>query len=136
VRGVKFVKRKKSGLGDEWRHAHVTVINVNVKTEGKPVIPGEAFDKIDEAKLLEHYMRQLGVHNYRIVYHETLAREKRGAYPLEVKVDELEELFDKYPECEAIGGFDENLACLEEKTGKKFVLLYLEPGRVAVAEIL
>jgi len=133
---VKFVKRKKSDFGDAWRHAHVTVIDVDVKTEGKPIIPEEAFDKIDEAELLRHYMKQLGIYNYRIVFHETFAREKGGAYPLEVKVDELEDLFDKYPECEAIGGFDENLECLEEKTGKKFVLLYMGPGRVAVAEIL
>jgi hypothetical protein len=129
---MKFVKRKES-FGDAWRQAHVTIIDLEldeiIKTEGKPAIPKEEATRVRgrEVELLKGFLNAWGISNYRIVYHETGIND--------IRVDEISELFDKYPECEAIGSFDENLACLEEKTGKKYVLLYLGPGNLAVAEI-
>jgi hypothetical protein len=131
VRSVKFVKRKKSGLGDEWRQMHVTYVDVdvaeNIKTAGKPTIPEEVIYKADEVEILRGFMNSFGIHNYRIVYHEKPIND--------IRVDEISDLLDKYPECE-MGGFQEVLECLEEKTGKKYFMVYLEPGRLAVAEIL
>jgi hypothetical protein len=130
---MKFVRRKNS-FGDAWRQSHVTIIDLEldeiIKTEGKPAITEEEVTRAEgkEVELLKGFLDAWGISNYRIVYHETGIND--------IRVDEISDLFDKYPECEAIGGFDENLACLEEKTGKKYVLLYLGPGSLAVAEIL
>ncbi len=52
------------------------------------------------------------------------------------RIDELEELFEKHPECEELESFDKQLACLEEKTGKKYVLAVFDLGVYAVAEVL
>jgi hypothetical protein len=109
----------------------VTYVDVdvaeNIKTTGKPTIPEEAIDKADEVEILRGFMNSFGIHNYRIVYHEKPIHD--------IRVDEISDLLDKYPEC-AMGGFNEVLDCLEEKTGKKYFMVYLEPGRLAVAEIL
>jgi hypothetical protein len=127
---LKFVKRKRSDLADAWRQAHVTLIDIDIRTTEKPAIPEQTIIKAEgrEVELLKSFLDAWGISNYKIVYHETGIND--------IRVDEISDLFDQYPECEGIGGFNENLACLEEKTGKKYVLLYLGPGSLAVAEIL
>jgi len=129
---VKFIKRKRSGLGDAWRHTHVTIVDFTgfkVETEGKPAVPEKVAWQIDEVEVLKALLKSWGVGKYRIVFHQ----DNPQFGPL---IDELEELFEKHPECEAIGGFDEQLACLEEKTGKRYVLAVFDLGVYAVAEIL
>jgi hypothetical protein len=52
------------------------------------------------------------------------------------EIDKLEELLKKYPECEEIESFDEQVECLERKTGRKYAMVALDLDNFAVAEIL
>jgi len=130
---MRFVKSKKNSLGDAWRHVHVTIIDLSrlkIETEGKPAVPENvAWQQIDEVKVLEAFLKSWGVDKYRIVFHQDDPQ-------FGPNIDELRELFEKHPECREPTGFDEQLACLEEKTGKKYVLAVFDLGVNAVAEVL
>jgi hypothetical protein len=129
---MRFVKRKKSDLGDAWRHAHATVVDFTgfkVETVGEPAVPEKVAWQIDEVEVLKALLKSWGVGRYRIVFHQDNPQ-------FGPRIDELEELFEKYPECRDLDGIDEQLACLEEKTGKKYVLAVFDLGVYAVAEVL
>jgi hypothetical protein len=130
---MKFVKSKKSNVGDAWRQMHVTIVDLigyRIETFGKPAVPEDiAWVKTNEVELLKAFLKSWGVDKYDIVFYQ----EDPRRFPI---IDKLEELFEKYPECEEIDSVAEQLACLERKTGKKYVLLFLDLGSYAVAEIL
>jgi hypothetical protein len=129
---MKFIKSKKSGLCDAWRQAHVTIVDFTgfkVKTEGKPAVPEKVAWQINEVEVLKALLKSWGVGKYRIVFHQDNPQ-------FGPRINELRELFEKHPECREPAGFDEQLACLEEKTGKKYVLAVFDLGVNAVAEIL
>jgi hypothetical protein len=129
---MKFIKSKKSGLGDAWRHAHVTIVDFTgfkVETEGKPAVPEKVAWQINEIEVVKALMKSWGVDKYKIVFYQDNPQ-------FGPRIDELEELFEKHPECRDLDGIDKELACLEEKTGKKYVLAVFDLGVYAVAEVL
>jgi hypothetical protein len=132
---MKFIKSKskKSGLSDAWRQAHVTIVDFTgfkVETEGKPAVPEDIAWRINGIEVVKALMKSWGIDRdrYRIVFH--LENPQFG--PL---IDEFEELFEKHPECRGLEGINE-LVCLEEKTGKKYVLVLFDLGVFTIAEIL
>ena len=125
---MRFVSKKKRESFYWGIPKHLTVIDV--KQGERPTIEDKTVVK-SALEIVDHVLRSSGVKKYKIVYFEDWTD------TVSMYIDELDELFEKYPECEAVGGLDENLECLEKKTGKKFVLLYVWGGPTSVvAEVL
>ena len=124
---MRFVNKKKRESFDWGMPKHLT--EIWVEQGEKPTIGDETIVK-NALEIVDGVLKGSGVKKYRIVYFED------ASDTVPMYIDELGELFDKYPEC--IGnGLDEELECLEKKTGKKYVLLYIKnlPASV-VAEVL
>jgi len=124
---MRFVSRKKRESFGWGLPSHLTTIHV--EQGKKPTIDDTTIVK-NALEIVDSVLRSSGVKKYRVVYFEDWSN------TVPMYIDELHELYNMYPECIG-GGFDEELECLEEKTGKKYVLLYIEnvPATVA-AEVL
>jgi len=122
-----FVKRKKRESFDWNMLKHLTIIDV--EQGERPTIEDKTIVR-NALEIVDHVLRSSGVKKYKIVYFED------NSDTVPIHIDELADLFDKYPECLG-GGLDEELECLEKKTGKKYVLLYIRNTLTSVvAEIL
>uniref|UniRef100_A0A7J2U5K1 Uncharacterized protein n=1 Tax=Ignisphaera aggregans TaxID=334771 RepID=A0A7J2U5K1_9CREN len=124
---MSFVSRKKKESIDWSMPKHLT--EIWVKQKEKPTIEDTIIVK-NALSIVDHVLKSSGVKKYKIVYFVDWS----NTVPLDI--DEVSDDMEKYG-CLGIGGFDEELECLEEKTGKKYVLLYIEnvPATVA-AEVL
>ena len=124
---MRFVNKKKKESFDWGIPKHLTVIRV--EQEGKPTIEDTTVVK-NALSIVDHVLKSSGIEKYKIVYFEDLS----DTVPL--SIEEVDDDLEKYG-CLGVGGFDEELECLEKKTGRKFVLLYIEniPATIA-AEVL
>ena len=106
---------------------HLTVIHVEQME--RPAIEDTTIVK-NALSIVDHVLKSSGVKKYKIVYFVDWS----NTVPMDI--DEVGDDIEKHG-CIGVGGFDAELACLEEKTGKKYVLLYIEglPAAVA-AEVL
>jgi hypothetical protein len=124
---MRFVNKKKRESFDWGIPKHLTVIHV--EQEGKPIIEDTTIVK-NALSIVDHVLKSSGVKKYKIVYFVDWS----DTVPMDI--DEVGDDIEKHG-CIGVGGFDAELVCLEEKTGKKYVLLYIEslPAGV-VAEVL
>jgi hypothetical protein len=114
-----FVKKKKSQSLDEWIQTHLAYIYFTERGRKRR-------GARDIYETLRGYLKAHGIDNYKIIYHESYC---------DILIDDVTDLLEEYPECN-VGDLDDNLACLEEKTGKKYVLAVFDLGVNAVAEVL
>jgi hypothetical protein len=124
---MRFVSRKKRESFDWGIPKHLTVFHV--EQMGRPTIEDTTIVK-NALSIVDHVLKSSGIKKYRLVFFEDWS----NTVPL--SIDEVSDEMERHG-CLGVGGFDEELACLEEKTGKKYVLLYVEgiPATVA-AEVL
>jgi hypothetical protein len=62
---MKFVKSKKSNVGDAWRLMHMTVVDFTgcfkIETVGKPAVPEDIAWEIDAVEVLKAFLKSWAV---------------------------------------------------------------------------
>jgi len=114
-----FVKKKKSQSPDEWMQTHLAYIYFTERGRKRR-------GSRDIYETLRGYLKAHDIDNYKIIYHESYG---------DILIDDVTDLLEEYPECN-VGDLDDNLACLEEKTGKEYFIAYLEPEEIIAVEVI